>query len=286
MPEARGTPWTPFEVEAAVADYFAMLEKEVRGEAYSKAEHNRALRTQLQSRSTGSVEYKHQNISAVLIELGLPYIEGYKPAGNYQGILLDVVRSQAASARNLLNLVAKEVAKPATAPTVDDILRRLVAAPSSSGESRTYGAVREAPPHVTGVTNYLLREALNASLGAAGERFVLNYETARLLASGQERLAAKIEQVSVTQGDHVGFDILSFEPDGREKHIEVKTTAFGAFTPFFVSANQVRRSRAKEESYHVYRVFRFRSDPRLFDLPGAIDRSTDLEPVEYLARLR
>ena len=286
MPEAAGgTPWTPLEVEAAVADYFAMLEKELEGEAFDKAEHNRLLRRRL-PRSKGSVEYKHRNISAVLIELGLPYIEGYKPAGNYQGLLLDVVQSQAASARNLLNLVAKEVAKPATAPTVDDILRRLVAAPPSTGESRTYGAVREAPPHGPGVTNYLMREAQNSSLGAAGEEFVLNFETARLLASGQDRLASRIEQVSVTQGDHAGFDILSFEPDGREKHIEVKTTAFGEFTPFFVSANQVRRSRVKEESYHVYRVFRFRSDPKLFDLPGAIDRSTRLEPVEYIARVR
>jgi hypothetical protein len=284
MPGER-TPWTRLEVEAAVADYLDMLVKELQGEAFDKAEHNRLLRRRL-PRSKGSVEYKHRNISAVLIELGLPYIEGYKPAGNYQGLLVDVVQSHAASAKNLLDLVTKEVAKPAAPPTVDDILSRLVAAPPAPGDSRTYGAVHEPPPHLPGGTNYLMREALNSSLGAAGERFVLNYETARLLAAGREKLASRIEHVSATQGDHVGFDILSFEPDGREKHIEVKTTAFGAFTPFFVSANQVRRSRIQEESYHVYRVFRFRRDPRVFALPGAIDRSVYLQPTEYLARVR
>jgi hypothetical protein len=35
------------------------------------------------------VEFKHQNISAVLEELGLPWIPGYKPKRNYQRALLD-----------------------------------------------------------------------------------------------------------------------------------------------------------------------------------------------------
>lgn len=35
--------WSRLEVEATVADYVAMLESEIRGEPYSKAEHRRAL---------------------------------------------------------------------------------------------------------------------------------------------------------------------------------------------------------------------------------------------------
>jgi hypothetical protein len=34
-------------------------------------------------------------------------------------------------------------------------------------------------------------------------------------------------QVSVTRGDHEGFDILSFESGGTERLVEVKTTGFG-----------------------------------------------------------
>jgi uncharacterized protein DUF3883 len=113
---------------------------------------------------------------------------------------------------------------------------------------------------------------------------VLNFERARLIAERRERLAGQIEQVSKTRGDQEGYDVLSFEVDGRERLIEVKTTAFGPLTPFFVSANQVRQSQQCHDRYHLYRVFRFRKDPRLFKLGGAIDRNFALEPKEFLAR--
>jgi len=53
-----------------------------------KTEHRRALRQRLSANRTNSaIEYKHQNISAVMIELGLPYIRGYTPMGNRQEAL-------------------------------------------------------------------------------------------------------------------------------------------------------------------------------------------------------
>src|SRR6185437_15194624 len=84
----RGQPWTPYEVDLIVADYFEMLRAELSGESFSKSAHNQDLRPKLNHRSKSSVEYKHQNISAVLIGMGLPYIDGYKPAKNYQKTLL------------------------------------------------------------------------------------------------------------------------------------------------------------------------------------------------------
>jgi hypothetical protein len=71
--------WSQSEVEAAVEDYFNMLRFELSGLKYNKSEHRRALIELLNNRSGGSVELKHQNISAVLIEMGIPYIDGYKP---------------------------------------------------------------------------------------------------------------------------------------------------------------------------------------------------------------
>ncbi len=121
-------------------------------------------------------------------------------------------------------------------------------------------------------------------MGAAGEAFVLDYERARLTARRRERLAARVEQVSVTRGDHLGFDVLSFEEDGSDRLIEVKTTAFGSMTPFFVSVNQVDTSRREQAKYHVYRLFHFRSAPEFFALQGAIDEAVDLTPSEFMAR--
>ena len=97
-----GDPWSRLEVELAVADYFQMLEFEARGEAFNKAERNAELRKKLSRRSKSSVELKHQNISAILDELGLPFIRGYKPRGNVQELLRDVVREQVDRQRNRL----------------------------------------------------------------------------------------------------------------------------------------------------------------------------------------
>ncbi len=58
--------WTDQENDLIVADYFAMLADDVSGRAYNKAEHRRGLLPLLNDRSEGSVEFKHQNISAVL----------------------------------------------------------------------------------------------------------------------------------------------------------------------------------------------------------------------------
>lgn len=62
--------WSRDEVEAIVGDYFAMLRAELAGEVYSKTAHRRALAPLLSGRSDGSIEFKHANISAVL--LGYP----------------------------------------------------------------------------------------------------------------------------------------------------------------------------------------------------------------------
>src|SRR5438874_1086977 len=100
-----------------------MLSKELRREPFNKAEHNRALRRMLDNRSRGSVERKHQNISAILIEAGFPYIDGYKPLGNYQDLLQSVVHERLAGAAILHRTVADAVAQPtAITPELEDLL--------------------------------------------------------------------------------------------------------------------------------------------------------------------
>src|SRR5437899_3120271 len=93
--------WSREEVEATVSDYFDMLAMELRGEPFNKAEHNRDLQKLLANRTKGAIEKKHQNISAVLIELGYPYIDGYKPLGNYQQLLYGVVEDRLLGAAGL-----------------------------------------------------------------------------------------------------------------------------------------------------------------------------------------
>lgn len=79
--------WSEDEVRLTVKDYFDMLEDELAGRRYSKAEHRAELLKQLDDRSKGAVERKHSNISAVLNKDGLRFISGYKPLGNIQHLL-------------------------------------------------------------------------------------------------------------------------------------------------------------------------------------------------------
>ena len=132
--------------------------------------------------------------------------------------------------------------------------------------------------------DYLALEAADRLLGKAGEEFVASYEHYRLHRASKKRLSKRGEHVAVTHGDGLGYDVLSFELDGREQLIEVKTTAFAKETPFFLSRNELALSRQEADAFHLYRVFAFRRRPQLFDLPGRLEDRCQLDPVSYLAR--
>jgi hypothetical protein len=63
---------------------------------------------------------------------------------------------------------------------------------------------------------------------------------------------------------------MSFESNGRERLIEVKTTRFGMQTPFYASSGEVEFSQDRKEDYHLYRLFSFLKQPQLFVLDGSL----------------
>ena len=192
--------WSRAEVEATVADYFDMLDHEVRGRDYNKSAHRRRLAALLHHRTDRAIERKHQNISAILIELGFVYVVGYKPLRNYQQLLFETVENRLAQSQLLADVVRQQVSEPAPVPTVDDILASLVDPPVPDADSTKYrpSVARERLRPQQGV-DYLAIEAANRSLGAAGEEFVLRFEVARLVRAGQDRLAARVDRVSETR---------------------------------------------------------------------------------------
>ena len=269
-------------MEATVRDYLNMLAAELRGEPVNKAARNRELRGQLDGRSHGAVERKHQNISAVLISLGFPYVNGYKPLGHGQAMLRDVILEELPP---LWELAAADVAAPQPPVEVEDILGIHVDPPETGPPSM----VREGPAQYavgnvnSHAVNYLHQESLNRSLGDAGETLVMKYERARLLQAGKDHLARNVEQVSKTVGDHVGYDIRSYEDTGHDRFIEVKATRYGKLTPFYISSGEVEFSTANLHAYRLYRLFNFRAHPGLFILPGDVRRHVRLQAVNYRA---
>jgi hypothetical protein len=282
-----GRDWTANEVRLIVADYFDMLRLDLADRPFNKSEHNRALRELLDDRSKSSVEFKHQNISAVLLDMGLPYIDGYKPARNYQRRLLPAAVAEYLAAHPVLQeeLAASPILNPEAEPIVadGDVGSYFVSPPdravASPGDAKPWLSRRGHE------VDYASRDALNRRLGIMGERFSLEVERKRLLAAGRDDLAARVEWVSHTCGDGLGFDILSFdENDDGERYLEIKTTGLGLYFPFVVTENERRCSDDVGERYHLYRVFDFARRPRLYVLSGALSKTCLLDPIQYRAR--
>jgi hypothetical protein len=279
--------WSEHEVRLIVADYFSMLEKELLGKPYTKTDHRKALGPQLGGRSDGSIEFKHANISAVLAGQGLPYVEGYKPRGNYQALLQQEVES-------FLDQHPTFLEQLATAPTLNPDK------PPAS-DSLDLDAIIEDPPeqiiapkkpHKPWLSrkarriDFAERDAANRKLAKLGEQFVVLLEQHRLRTAGRDDLAHKVQWVAQTIGDGLGFDVLSFdEADDSERLVEVKTTGLGKFFPFYVTANEVRCSEDVAERFHLFRVFDFGRTPRAYILTGPLPGNCRLEPSVYRATI-
>lgn len=275
-----GQDWSREEVEATVADYFEMLSLEAKGQPYSKSEHNEALRQRLKTRSKGSIEMKHQNISAVLDQLGLPYIRGYKPRLNLQNLLREVVVAQVRRSQEVLCAVVDAI-EDRTTPGGRSFRGVLIEPPVP--EVLPKHRSRERLPRRL---DYAARDERNRRLGQNGEAWVVGYERTRLEDESRPDLVAKIDWVSNRCGDGTGYDILSYEPDEVARFIEVKTTNGSPFTPFIVSQNELEFSEEAEDAFCLYRVFDFSQAPRLFILRGPLTASVHLEALDYRARLR
>ncbi len=256
-----------------------MLEKDLSDQGYSKAEHRKGIISLLNERSPGSIEFKHQNISAVLIEMGLPYISGYKPRSNYQTLLKEATEDFLNRNPGYYKLFDDFINSELIIPNVMDILSRLEERPKFEFKVNEPTAPSQVYP---GKTNYYQKEFINKKIGLLGEKFVINYEKARLIKEGLEKLSEKVEHISQTEGDSAGYDILSFDHAGKDRYIEVKTTKLGKDSPFFVTKNELNFSELKNDRYFLYRVFKLNVDPRLYLLNGSLNKTCELIPNQYV----
>lgn len=264
--------WTDEELDLIVADYFSMLRNETAGALFNKAEHNRILRSKIE-RSSGSVEFKHQNISAVLQELGLPRIEGYKPAANYQKSIIPAIdrylsrNPVALHPENAINGFAERPGLFVEAPpTLLPIIPR-----------------REDVERLVRKFDPVERDFRNRKLGRDGEEMVLHFERQRLEAHDRPDLAKKIRWVSQEDGDGAGYDILSFDPKGKERFLEVKTTVGSDTTPFYITRNELSFSSERPEAFRLCRVFDFSMRPKMFELTPPLEKLVHLSPLSYEA---
>lgn len=271
--------WSNLEVELIVADYFSMLSKELSGQSYKKSEHRKRLLPLLNKRSDGSCEFKHQNISAVLINLGLPYIKGYLPRFNYQSMLEDKVIEYLLGHQSIEEQFKQFADKEISPSEISSNFSQLIEeAPLVRNRVEETAAAYTRNPIKT---NYLEQEQQNRKLGFLGEEMALKYEKWQLTISGKENLADQVIWISNEEGDGAGFDILSRNLNGTDKYIEVKTTKLGKETPFFFSRNELLFSQSKSHDYHLYRLFNFEKDAKMFVKKGTLDTICSSIPMTF-----
>lgn len=216
------------------------------------------------------------NISAVLVELGLPTIRGYQPARNFQNAIFPAIDRYLSSRPEVLHPTAPEARFVAETKVLFEEqppqVVRIPRAPRPEGLARL---VRKFDP--------VERDFRNRELGKAGEECVLGHERAQLVAADRRDLARKVRWVSAEDGDGAGYDILSFDPSGAERLIEVKTTYGGSKTPFFLTRNEKSLSDERPDAFRLYRVYDFSPAPRLFTLVPPLEHSVVLETETWRA---
>ena len=270
--------WADDENDLIVADYFAMRATDIAGRPYSKAEHRRLLLPRLRNRSQGAIEFKHQNISAVLKGLGEDWIVGYKPAFNFQMSLVDaVVRWLDANPLPL-----------SRAPGLQPALGFAEASPLWIGPPPTLS--NQPPPQELDLMQQIARrhdvagrDARNRALGRAGEELVLAHERATLAHAGRPDLARQVRWVAEEDGDGAGYDIASFAPDESPRLIEVKTTNGWERTPFHISRNELAVAEARRADWLVLRLWNFARAPRAFELRPPLEAHVSLTATSFQA---
>jgi hypothetical protein len=268
-----GTHWQDDELDAIVADYFAMLADDLSGRSYVKSRHSEALMAQI-GRTHRSVEFKHQNISAVLDELGMPWIPGYKPKRNYQNAIFDAIDRYLSKHPAILEPVRNSRAM-LTLPDETFVAAPTLAANRKPIPERLRCLIRKFDP--------VERDNRNRSLGKAGEEFVVNLERRQLIGADRSELARKVRWVAAEDGDGAGYDVLSFDLTGRERLLEVKTTNGSARTPFFLSRNERDLASERPADWRIYRVHLFATEPRIFTIAPPLENAVNLRPETWRA---
>ena len=227
-------------------------------------------------RSNGSIEFKHQNISAVLQLLDLPWINGYKPRVNFQNSIVSAIE------RFLLKHPTAQ--HPEVLAGAFTERPQLFIEPPPALERQ-----KERPEVVQRLVrkfNPAERDFINRKLGHDGEEVIFKFEQQRLRQADRPDLARKVRWISQEEGDGAGYDILSFDQRGRERFLEVKTTVGSQTAPFYLTRNELTFSNERPAEFRICRLYDFSKIPRMFEIAPPLDKFVHLEPLSFEASFK
>lgn len=276
----KGTLWTTAELRCVVRSYFTMLGLERKKISYVK----KAERVKLMGfipRGEKAIEFKYQNVSSVLSQLGLDYINGYKPKDHIQLILVDIVEEYLD--QSFLENVATNNHEDRYSQIISGInvkkhsLGDYFVDPPERSQSST--KVTKKIRFLANKVDHFSQQRMKKALGDAGEEFVFLLEQAQL--QTLPSLLENVKWVARDDGDGCGYDILSFELNGSEKFIEVKTTNGGSRTPFYLSRYEYEFACRNPEAFVIYRVYDFSKNPTIYQAKFPFTNNLSLQAESY-----
>jgi len=114
--------------------------------------------------------------------------------------------------------------------------------------------------------NYIQNSIDNKRTGDLGELWVMRHEIEKLKQANKHNLIDQIKHTSKDEGDGTGFDIQSFDLEGNKIFIEVKTTKGRKNSTFFVTRNELERSKIEKDNYYIYRLYNYNETTESSDL--------------------
>ena len=123
-------------------------------------------------------------------------------------------------------------------------------------------------------------------VGDAGENYVYDFEVNKLTKIGRKDLAKQIVKQYEDKTEFPGYDIQSFDLDGNEIFIEVKSTKGKKNQSFDISVNELNAAKRLENKFHIYLVVNALTDPHIAHVisnPISLNKENMLkiEPVSY-----
>lgn len=137
--------------------------------------------------------------------------------------------------------------------------------------------------------DYSEQQKRNQETGDIGEKIVLANEIDKARKWGlSEDLVSQIRRVSLESDDY-GFDILSFDQNGKEHYIEVKTTkASSNSLSFVLTQNELDHARKYGSAYSIVMVFDVAQNPRIWDMGNPFVSEpckVNIKPIKYLVEV-
>ncbi len=124
----------------------------------------------------------------------------------------------------------------------------------SDAPAKTKSHVKKGKTFIGSRTDWGKKQKTSKVLGDEGEKLVMKYERKKLKKSELHKEAELVQK----KLDGEGYDILSYDENGEEIHIEVKTTKGGIDEPFYMSENEKVYFEQKSMNYRLYRLYNFK----------------------------